>query len=95
MMRPMPGKREGHSTSQARPRRLMVEERRRRIKLDDAAGETAKTVEKIEDLYTSGLVDFQNVLDAQRSLFADLRRSPTQCGGAGLAQLTERIGLDL
>ena len=48
----------------------VVQERRRRIKLDDAAAETAKTVEKIEDLYTSGLVDFQNVLDAQRSLFA-------------------------
>jgi NodT family efflux transporter outer membrane factor (OMF) lipoprotein len=48
----------------------LVQERRRRLKLAAAAAETTKTVEKIEELYTSGLVDFQNVLDAQRSLLA-------------------------
>lgn len=47
----------------------VLQEGRRLEKLEAAVNETRATVSKITGNYMSGLVDFQNVLDAQRSLF--------------------------
>lgn len=47
----------------------IVKEKQRSVKLDQAVAATEKTVSKISDLYVEGLVDFQNVLDAERTLF--------------------------
>ncbi len=44
-------------------------EQRRRERLRVAVVATERTVELVEIQYRSGLTDFQNVLDAQRSLF--------------------------
>jgi hypothetical protein len=49
----------------------IVKERQRLGKLRDAVVSTTKTVGLITSNYTAGLVDFQNVLDAQRTLFRD------------------------
>ena len=44
-------------------------EQRRRERLRAAVAATERTVELVEIQYRSGLTNFQNVLDAQRSLF--------------------------
>jgi multidrug efflux system outer membrane protein len=49
----------------------IVKEKQRLVKLRAAVKSTDKTVELITSNYTAGLVDFQNVLDAQRTLFRD------------------------
>lgn len=49
----------------------IVKEKQRLLKLQAAEASTEKTVSLITSNYTAGLVDFQNVLDAQRTLFTD------------------------
>lgn len=49
----------------------IVKEKQRFLKLQAAEASTEKTVSLITSNYTAGLVDFQNVLDAQRTLFTD------------------------
>lgn len=44
-------------------------ERERRTSLADAVKAAQKSVELVKELYISGLTDFQNVLDMERSLF--------------------------
>jgi NodT family efflux transporter outer membrane factor (OMF) lipoprotein len=47
-----------------------VEEQNRRDALDRSATASAEAVELVRTLYRTGLTDFQNVLDTERSLFA-------------------------
>lgn len=44
-------------------------ERRRMAELDTAAAAAARAVDAVRTLYEGGLTDFQNVLDAERTLF--------------------------
>ena len=46
-------------------------EKRRQGHLAKAVSSSRETVSLIKDNYTEGLVDFQNVLDAERTIFAD------------------------
>ncbi|MFC7339427.1 efflux transporter outer membrane subunit [Haloferula chungangensis] len=46
-------------------------ERDRYSALNDAVIASAKTVSLVQDNYREGLIDFQNVLDAQRTIFAN------------------------
>ena len=48
----------------------IVRDRERVVLLAEAVGSAMRTVELSQQLYTSGQSDFQNVLDAQRSLFS-------------------------
>jgi NodT family efflux transporter outer membrane factor (OMF) lipoprotein len=47
-----------------------VEEQNRRDALERSATASAEAVELVQTLYRTGLTDFQNVLDTERSLFA-------------------------
>ncbi|MCP3960486.1 MAG: efflux transporter outer membrane subunit [bacterium] len=55
-------------------------EQRRRERLQAAVTATQRTVELVEIQYRSGLTDFQNVLDAQRSLFVQQDQLATSEG---------------
>lgn len=44
-------------------------ERKRMVELETAAGAGARAVQAVRTLYEGGLTDFQNVLDAERTLF--------------------------
>ena len=46
-----------------------VEEQNRRDALQRSATASAQAVELVKTLYRTGLTDFQNVLDTERSLF--------------------------
>ena len=46
-------------------------ERLRKGQLDKAVAASGETVKLIKDNYKEGLVDFQNVLDAERSILAN------------------------
>jgi outer membrane protein TolC len=47
-----------------------VEEQNRRDALERSANASAEAVRLVRELYRTGLIDFQNVLDTERSLFA-------------------------
>ncbi|WP_193215016.1 efflux transporter outer membrane subunit [Luteolibacter marinus] len=49
----------------------VANERERLAALNDAVEASAKTVSLVTDNYREGLIDFQNVLDAQRTIFAN------------------------
>jgi outer membrane protein TolC len=72
----------------------LAQERMRQAKLQDAAAAARKTMDMSMVLYRSGLIDFQNVLDAQRILIAqeaDLAGSSGRlCGN--LVKLYKALG---
>jgi NodT family efflux transporter outer membrane factor (OMF) lipoprotein len=54
----------------------------RRVLLDDSVKSSRRSVELVENLYTNGLVDFQNVLDSQRTLFLQQEKLAESEGSA-------------
>jgi multidrug efflux system outer membrane protein len=72
----------------------IVKEKQRLLKLQAAVKSTSKTVELITSNYTPGLVDFQNVLDAQRTLFADQNAAAASEGtwSANYVRLFKALG---
>lgn len=58
----------------------------RRVSLDNSVKSSRRSVELVENLYTNGLTDFQNVLDSQRTLFSQQEKL-AQSEGAALQAL--------
>ena len=46
-----------------------IQEAKRRQSLEDSVTASLRSVDLVQSLYESGLTDFQNVLDTQRTLF--------------------------
>ncbi len=72
MMRLMPGKREGHSTAKAKPARLLVEERRRRIR-ELVDGQERVTVDELVRHFGVSAVTIRGDLDALAGVGAVIR----------------------
>jgi len=69
-------------------------ERDRFSELDKAVGSAERTEELVTSNYTEGLIDFQNVLDAQRTVFANQDERVISQGqiAAGYASLFKALG---
>lgn len=54
----------------------------RKVSLDNSVKSSRRSVELVENLYKNGLVDFQNVLDSQRTLFLQQEKLAESEGAA-------------
>jgi len=72
----------------------LAQERVRYAKLEDAVSASQRTVDMSSVLYRSGLTDFQNVLDAQRSLIAQEAELADSAGRlcAAMVRLYKSLG---
>ncbi len=59
-----------------------IQQQQRKVSLDNSVKSSQRSVQLVENLYTNGLVDFQNVLDTQRTLFLQQEKLAQNEGAA-------------